>query len=50
MTKINLGLQHLATQFAKGDRHARRDVFQYAALLGVDLQPKDIIAEVLGGQ
>jgi hypothetical protein len=48
MTKINVGLQHLATQFAKGDRHARRDVFQYAVLLGVDLQPKDIIAEVLG--
>ena len=48
MTKINVGLRHLATQFAKGDRHARRDVFQYAVLLGVDLQPKDIFAEVLG--
>ena len=37
-----------SNQFAKGDRHARRDVFQYAALLGVDLQPKEIIAEALG--
>jgi hypothetical protein len=48
MTKINVGLRHLATQFAKGDRYARRDVFQYAALLGVDLQPKGIFAEALG--
>jgi hypothetical protein len=48
MTKINLGLRHLATQFAKGDRYARRDVFQYAVLLGVDLQPKGIFAEALG--
>jgi hypothetical protein len=48
MSKINLGLQQLATQFAKGDRHARRDVLQYAAQLGVDLQPKDIFAEALG--
>ena len=38
----------LSTQFAKGDRHARRDVFQYAVLFGVDLQAKDFIAEVLG--
>jgi hypothetical protein len=48
ISKINLGLQQLATQFAKGDRHARRDVLQYAAQLGVDLQAKDIIAEALG--
>jgi hypothetical protein len=48
ITKINLGLQQLATQFAKGDRYARRDVLQYAAQLGVDLQAKDIIAEALG--
>jgi Family of unknown function (DUF5681) len=48
ISKINLGLQQLATQFAKGDRHARRDVFQYAAQLGVDLQAKEIIEEVLG--
>jgi hypothetical protein len=48
MTKINVGLRLLATQFAKGDRHARRDVFQYAVLLGVELGPKEIIAETLG--
>lgn len=48
MTKINVGLRHLATQFAKGDRHARHDVFQYAVLLSVDLQPKGIFAEALG--
>jgi hypothetical protein len=48
ITKINLGLQQLATQFAKGDRYARRDVLQYAAQLGVDLQAKDIFADALG--
>lgn len=34
-TKAALGIQQLVNQFAKGDRHARRDLFQYAALLGV---------------
>jgi hypothetical protein len=48
ITKLNLGLQQLATQFARGDRHARRDVFQYASLLGVELHAKDIIEEALG--
>jgi len=48
LTKAVLGIQQLVNQFAKGDRHARRDLFQYAALLGVDLQAKDVIAEVLG--
>lgn len=48
ITKVNLGLQQLVNQFAKGDRHARTDVFKYAALLGVDLQAKDVIAEALG--
>jgi Family of unknown function (DUF5681) len=48
MTKLALGLQQLATQFAKGDRYARRDVFEYAVLLGVDLQAKELIAEALG--
>jgi hypothetical protein len=48
ISRISFGLQQLATQFAKGDRHARRDVFQYAAQLGVDLQAKEIIEEVLG--
>jgi hypothetical protein len=48
LTKAALGIQQLVNQFAKGDRHARRDVFQYAALLGVDLHAKDLIAEALG--
>src|SRR3984893_1157543 len=48
LTKAVLGIQQLVNQFAKGDRHARRDLFQYAALLGVDLQARDVIAEALG--
>ena len=48
LTRLALGLQQLATQFARGDRHARRDVFTYAAILGVDLQGKEILAEALG--
>ena len=48
LTKAALGIQQLVNQFAKGDRHARRDVFQYAALLGVDLHAKDVITEALG--
>jgi hypothetical protein len=48
MTKAALGIQQLVNGYAKGDRHARRDLFQYAALLGVDLQAKDVIAEALG--
>jgi len=47
LTRLELGVRQLVNQFAKGDRHARRDLFQYAALLGVDLQAKDIIAEAL---
>ena len=31
------GLEQLSIQFAKGDRHARRDVFYFAEKLGVDL-------------
>ena len=48
LTKLAMGFHQLATQWAKGDRHARRDVFTYAAILGVDLQAKDVIAEALG--
>jgi hypothetical protein len=48
MAMITIGLQKLAVQLANGDRHARRDVFQYAVLLGVDLHAKDIIEEALG--
>jgi Family of unknown function (DUF5681) len=48
LTKAALGIQQLVNQFAKGDRHARRDLFEYAALLGVDLHAKDLITEALG--
>jgi hypothetical protein len=48
LTKASLGIQQLVNQFAKGDRHARRDLFQYAAVLGVDLHARDIITEALG--
>jgi uncharacterized protein DUF5681 len=48
LTKAALGIQQLVNQFAKGERHARRDVFQYAALLGVDLHAKEVITEALG--
>ena len=48
LTKAALGIQQLVNQFAKGDRHARRDLFQYAAQLGVDLHAKDLITEALG--
>jgi len=48
LTKAAFGIQQLVNQFAKGDRHARRDLFQYAAQLGVDLHAKDLIAEALG--
>ena len=47
LAKAIVGIQHLVNQFAKGDRHARRDVFQYAELLGVDLLGKEIFAEAL---
>src|SRR6266403_1574150 len=48
MTKAALGIQHLVNLYAKGDRYARRDLFQYAAQLGVDLHAKDLITEALG--
>jgi hypothetical protein len=48
LTKAALGIRQLVNQFANGDRHARRDVFQYAALLGVDLHAKDVLTEALG--
>jgi hypothetical protein len=48
LTKAALGIQQLVNQYAKGDRHARRDLFQYAAQLGVDLHAKDLITEALG--
>jgi len=36
MTRVEIGLEQLLNQFAKGDRHARRDLMQYADKLGID--------------
>ena len=41
VTMAEAGIEHLVAQYAKGDRHARRDVIELAAKFGVDL---------LGGQ
>jgi hypothetical protein len=37
ITKAAAGIEQLANQFAKGDRHARRDIIALAATLGVEL-------------
>jgi hypothetical protein len=37
ITKAAAGIEQLVNQFAKGDRHARRDLLALAATLGVDL-------------
>jgi Family of unknown function (DUF5681) len=37
LTKAEAGIQQLVNQFARGDRHARRDVLQLAEKLAVDL-------------
>jgi hypothetical protein len=37
ITKAAAGIEQLVNQFAKGDRHARRDIFALAATLRVEL-------------
>jgi len=37
MTKLEAGVNALASQFAEGDHRARRDLFAFAAKLGIDL-------------
>jgi hypothetical protein len=37
ITKAAAGIEQLVNQFAKGDRHARRDLFALAARLGANL-------------
>jgi hypothetical protein len=37
MTKAEMGIAQLVNQYAKGDRHARRDLIDIAGRLGVDL-------------
>jgi hypothetical protein len=39
ITKAAAGIEQLVNQFAKGDRHARRDLLVLAETLGVDLVP-----------
>ena len=36
-TKAAAGIAQLVTQFAEGDRHARRDLIALAPKLGIDL-------------
>jgi hypothetical protein len=36
-SKLEAGFNKLASQFAEGDHRARRDVFDFAATLGIDL-------------
>jgi uncharacterized protein DUF5681 len=44
------GMRQLSVQFAKGDRHARRDAFWIAERLGSEfLTPKKAFDETLGG-
>ena len=40
MTRGEIGLEQLLNQFAKGDRHARRDLMEYADKLGIDFLAK----------
>ena len=37
ISKAAAGIEQLVNQFAKGDRHARRDILTLAQTLGVDL-------------
>jgi hypothetical protein len=36
MTRVEIGIEQLLNQFAKGDRYARRDLMEYADKLGID--------------
>ena len=40
MTRVEMGLEQLLNQFAKGDRYARRDLMEYAERLGIDFLAK----------
>src|SRR5581483_5581028 len=37
LTRAAAGIEHLVEQFSRGDRHARRDLFDLADKLGLDL-------------
>jgi len=40
MTRVEIGLEQLLNQFAKGDRHARRGLMEYADKLDIDFLAK----------
>jgi len=50
MTTFAAGFEQLATQFAAGDRHARRDVFYYAEKFGIDLAASQVKGRVVDVQ
>jgi hypothetical protein len=52
VTMAVAGMEQLVAQFAKGDRHARRDLMDIAAELGVDLiaGQRKAIEEALGSE
>jgi Family of unknown function (DUF5681) len=49
MSMLAVGMEQLVAQYAKGDRHARRDLFALADKLGVDLKAgqANVIEEAL---
>jgi len=51
LTRAEAGIEHLAEQFARGDRYARRDLFDLADKLKLDLGASSKAAlEELGGK
>jgi len=50
LTKAAAGIEQLVDQFARGDRYARRDLFDLAAKLGLDLgtSSKAAVEELAG--
>jgi uncharacterized protein DUF5681 len=47
MTRLELGVEHLLNQYAKGERWARRDLMEYAVRLGINLGQNEAIAQAL---
>jgi hypothetical protein len=47
LTMAEAGIKQLMTQFAKGDHHARRDVFFLAEKFGIDVMPRQAVEEAL---
>ena len=50
VTKAAAGIEQLVDQFAHGDRHARRDLFDLADKLGLDLGASSKALEELAGK